>query len=675
PSPPGQPVHFEAESLSGGRVQLTWSNVPDAEIYRVYSDPGTNLTAPATLIADNILTNEFIDLPATDGFYRYVVTASRRGSEGPASIVRVAESDRTPPTAPTDVAVQLAASGLQVSWQPGTGETADHYNVYRNGMFIRTVPSATPIIDNPPRGLMSYTVAAADMLGNEAASAPAMIQMLVGAVNNLQVLVNVGQAPALSWNSTDSTAIGFNIYRNGIKQNASPVTGDNFSDSLPIGTSPVIYSVTAVNSNGDESAAREVTVYPTDLNLLLNTTDNSTSSPPILGYFDNYQFSVSNLTTTAALPLTQVELRRWVDGSDPVTIVTPINGEIPAGGFYATNAAVPCAVNTSAQSIRVRAVQQTDSEGNSVIYQKVFDFADVQTPGVMVELSANQLPLAGGLSDFDVRVYNRGYAPMYFAATRGASTPGDVYISIKNSQGQEVSRTPFNGTPSGLIFFGNVGYFMVPPGGSTSFTVPDVFVPEALASNTVTFEAVVGAIYDRGSAIGQQKSGPLVGDMQSKLSQTPYYATAQTDQSLYSNDQPVIISGQALNRNTGLPVPNVPLKIGFATRGYSWTQDVMTDSNGDYSYTYNVTPGLAGSLMIWAAHPDVVDQLNQAQITIYRIYASPSAGDIRMSKNDTLPFGISIFNPGDIPLTGFNVSFQAYEMQGTNQIPISTLHG
>jgi len=83
PTPPGQPIHFLATSLSGGRVLLIWSNVPNAEIYRLYSEPGTNfLIAPTNLIADNVVSNGYIDLqPGCP--YRYVVTASRRGSEGP----------------------------------------------------------------------------------------------------------------------------------------------------------------------------------------------------------------------------------------------------------------------------------------------------------------------------------------------------------------------------------------------------------------------------------------------------------------------------------------------------------------------------------------------------------------------------------------------------------------
>ena len=257
PSAPSQPVNFHVVSLSGGREQLTWNAVSNAEIYRVYSEPGTNLLiTPTNLVVDNVTSNAFIDLPATDGYYRYAVTASRRGSEGPASIVRVVLSDRTPPPAPANVTVQLLARGVQVSWQPGSGETADHYKVYRNGTAIATLNvTRTNITDSPPRGVMSYTVAAADALGNEAESEPATIELLVGAVNNLAAFVTAGDAPSLTWSPGDNTAVGYNVYRNDIKQNATPLPTPNFVDPLgvPAGAS-VTYDVRAVNSTNAESA-------------------------------------------------------------------------------------------------------------------------------------------------------------------------------------------------------------------------------------------------------------------------------------------------------------------------------------------------------------------------------------------------------------------------------------
>jgi hypothetical protein len=677
PAPPGQPVGFQATSLAGGRVRLAWSAVSSAETYRVYAEPGTNqYHTPTVLIADNLTTNSHVDLPPADGAYEYCVTALRRGAEGTNSITRVATSDRTPPSSPTNVTVGLVAAGLQITWLAGPGAPPASYNLYRNGTLMRTVSALTPVIDNPPRGTMSYTVGAADALGNEALSAPTTLELLVGAVGNLQALVDFDTAPLLTWTASDPSAVGFNLYRNGIKQNAALLTSPSYTDVLPLGSNLVTYAVRAVNATNAESAARSVDVYPTDLALLVNSLGSGTNNPPVTRYFDDYQLAVSNRAAAGSLPLRQLELHRSVNGAAPLDLVSTVGSSVGPGAGLARSLAVPSAAIPADQAVRLRAVQETDVGGSTVLYQRTFAFGAVQMPNTMIEVSANQLPLAGGLTPFDVRIYNRGCAPMYFIATRnGGSDPGDVYIAIKNEQGQELARTPYKGAPLGVIFVGGSGYVMVPAGGSLRLTVPDVLVPEALASNLVTFEAVVGTIYDRSTAAGQQASGPLSGSTQSRLSQTPYYGSAQTDYPLYSDDTPVVITGQALDRLTGLPKANVPLKLGFATRGYRWTRDVTTDGSGSYSYNYQPTPGFAGSLRIWAAHPDVFDQLNQAEISIYRLYVSPNLGDIRMSKNDTLRFTLSLFNPGDTNLTGFTLQFEAYQMVGTNPIPITSLHG
>src|SRR6185312_14452521 len=121
-------------------------------------------------------------------------------------------------------------------------------------------------------------------------------------------LVQAGQAPVLSWTSSDATAVGFNIYRNGIKQNNTPQAGNTYTDALAMGTAPVTYAVTALNSTNAESAARSVTVYPVNLSLLVNAAGGTTNNPPVTSYFDDYVVSVSILTASASLPLLQVEL-------------------------------------------------------------------------------------------------------------------------------------------------------------------------------------------------------------------------------------------------------------------------------------------------------------------------------------------------------------------------------
>src|ERR1051325_1453936 len=116
-------------------------------------------------------------------------------------------------------------------------------------------------------------------------------------------------APMLSWTSSDPTATGFNIYRNGIKQNGVPISGTDFMDSLPLEPTVVRYAVSSVNNSGQESAPRGVDVYQVALGLLANPASGA-STPLVTRYFDDFRVTVSNLTSGSSLPLRELQLRR-----------------------------------------------------------------------------------------------------------------------------------------------------------------------------------------------------------------------------------------------------------------------------------------------------------------------------------------------------------------------------
>jgi hypothetical protein len=674
PSPPANPTGLSAVSLPGGSIKLTWNSVSNAQIYRLYREPGTNFTMPGTLDIDNITNTTATDLPAADGLYAYAVSASRLGSESGFASALIAISDRTPPPAPSSVVVALGASGVQISWKQSPGEIPNHYNIYRNGTLIQSTSGLGPVVDYPPKGTNTYVVDSSDAIGNENPSAPAAITLLVGPVASLAVVVGQGQPALLSWVSTDAAATGFNVYRNSVLQNSTPLAGTNYTDNLPL-SDAVTYAVTAVNSSAQESPPRLVNVYPVGLGLQINPTNH----PIFVNYFDQYVAGITNLSSAAGFPLSQWVLARSVSGASPLSATQLVQTAVNAGANLQLPLIVPEAAASAAQTVQLSVFQQTDSQGSSVVYKNSFTFTNAQLPGVEIAVSANQLPLAGGVTPFQASIYNPSSTPIDVIVSRGDGLlPGDPYISVQNEFGQEVSRTPFQGTPPGTTFLADGrAYVQINPNSSRSITVSNVLVPAALAGSTNTaFVAVISNIYSQIGASGEVVSGPLSGSMiSSSLAQPPYYGTAQTDHSIYDNDQPVIVSGQAVNTSSGLPMPDTALNIGFATRGYHWFQPVMTDSSGNYQYTYNPAPGFAGTLSIWAANPLVVDQLNQAQVMVFRAYASPASGDVIMSKNGTLSFTVQLINPGDVSLTGFAVSCTAYQVDGTNMTPISTLVG
>ena len=59
------------------------------------------------------------------------------------------------------------------------------------------------------------------------------------------------------------------------------------------------------------------------------------------------------------------------------------------------------------------------------------------------------------------------------------------------------------------------------------------------------------------------------------------------------------------------------------------------------SIPYGPTPGLSGEFIIWAAHPDVYDTIDQDRFAFYRVYVVPVLASIRSSKADTLNFQVT----------------------------------
>ena len=134
----------------------------------------------------------------------------------------------------------------------------------------------------------------------------------------------------MSWVSTDPTAVGFNVYRNGVKQNASLLTSPTYTDNLPLG-SGVLYGVTAVNSSAQESPQRQVNVYPVTLGLLANSLGSGTNNPLLTGYFDKFQVGITNLGAAGAFPLAQLTLTRTITNLSPLTITQSAPAGVAAG--------------------------------------------------------------------------------------------------------------------------------------------------------------------------------------------------------------------------------------------------------------------------------------------------------------------------------------------------------
>ncbi|MEJ2047900.1 MAG: hypothetical protein P8X92_08345, partial [Dehalococcoidia bacterium] len=401
------------------------------------------------------------------------------------------------------------------------------------------------VLDHPSLGAdYSYSVASVDAVGNEALAGPVVQNLLLGAVTELQAFLNHGEAPTISWESNDPSAVGFNIYRGETRLNTSLVTDHLFIDNTYAGTSMTEYRVRAVNSDSEEGPARTIRVFPLNILAKSNPSDNGYAQPLITMYFNTYGVGIVNRDTSHILPLSEIDCWVTVDGEEEFTGTKVLNTQVAPGETYSDSFVAPVGGSTHDRVLVLTATQVEDGMG-TVIYQRsiVFDNAEPSKP--MVELVAGDLALAGGMSTVNMCINNHGYVAMDIIVGRNnGQSPGDIYLSILNEEGLEISRAYYEGTPPGTMDWNGTWFVTLEPGGSLCVDI-DILVPAGLEPG------------DRIEFVGSLAS------MTYELE-----GAAQADQETYTGDDTVLITGRALNQSTGLPEPEAALKLGFYVRGF-----------------------------------------------------------------------------------------------------------
>jgi hypothetical protein len=674
------PQYLHAVPAQGGQIALTFQPSDRAETYTIYRDSGTCETSPSTLIAEGLTKSEYLDIPPSDGDWCYAVTADRRGAESEHSQSISAVSDRTPPEAPANVSVLLGETGVIVSWQAPEGEAPYRYHVYRDEVLVYQSYLDLHITDRPETGgTYQYRVSSVDIMGNENESEPVSFNMTVGAVKFLNATICQGQTPMLSWENVDSQVVGFNVYRGTQQLNTEKITTNAYSDFYYTRSSVIRYQVRALKDDGQESPSRVVDIFPLAIQAVSNKDEQDEAHDLVLNGLNTIDLKIINEDSDQSIHIIQLNIRLMASGQliyqsekDMQLTIHPIECHdmqvvMPMTDIYATHTLIISAI-------------QISETGSRVTYEQSFDFENVRRPDLWIDLSTNDIPIAGGYATVQACIFNQGYADMDIIVTqKDGKEPGDIRLTLKNQDGLELNQVQYNGIPGKafVIPASKSAFIRIAPETSRCLTMT-ILVPENLdPGDELVFEMNLNQYYHNAGSADAIQLGSISGELHSGISQSEYYGTAQIEKVVFVNNQPIIISGQAINRLTQSVEPVVNLKVGLYSRGFEWFETVTTDEFGQYTHVFKPPKGMSGHFIAWAAHPDVYDRLKQAEFDVYRMYHSPTTGDIRMSKAETITFSISLYNPGVTPLANFDNDFRAYivdDQTGERQL-IDTLQG
>lgn len=261
-------------------VSLSWTGVDDAAKYNVYRKVGESdnyeLLAGTT-------TNSYVDQAVDVGLtYSYrVSTSDAAGAEtGPSNAVSVSLIDPSVPipAAPSHLRTgDVNKNDLTVIWDASEG--ARTYRIYRSdsedgdfepvGRTQDTSFTDTTVLTTIP---YYYKVAAVSAGGiselSDTLATPAVTVLFRQAEYLDRALVAVKREGGVyvGWRmlGTDPSDIAFNLYRNGAKVNATPITGaTNLLDAS--GTDSSVYVLKTVDASGKEqTASKETAVWQTN---------------------------------------------------------------------------------------------------------------------------------------------------------------------------------------------------------------------------------------------------------------------------------------------------------------------------------------------------------------------------------------------------------------------------
>ena len=648
--PLSAPFNFRGHALSAGRVQLDWFEVESASGYQLYRKAPGEAELTAYL---RIETGEsYIDQTSVDGDYEYQI-ASIRQDNGQESLSAKSElvtvtTDSQAPDAPANLALELFPIGIQTTWDAVSGNDV-RYRLYRadSGPILST-EGLTPVLDNLVEAFVvdtnaseqfpAYVVVAVDGVGNESEpSNTAYLNVDLLPVSSMKVRVDNTDKPLLEWNHSKPSINLFDVYlgadETGIKLNETELTQKSYTD-VGYANNERQYAVVAIDGNAQRSLARTIKLPRVDISVLPNQTVKR-------NLINEINVSVTNFSKTdVANTRIKIISQQGVFQSRKITLPAEQNITVPI-----TVAGLETLPDNWQSSLEMH------SEPNAGEIIEIAKSVQINVQDGALGLSMETTDFVRGADGtLKFQLENSGEEPIQLITARSfgkRDAPGIVFTLV-DADNNTLAVSPFRQVLGEGIVNAPSGEAIKTIAAGERWLSDEVMIsiPNNAPDEVFLITQINNLYANRGTAEEVRVKGPTA-RQRIVLTQTAYKGTV-TNISPESSfgDQPIVITGQAIDNQTNAPVANVDLNIIISVSGYERSFEVVTDESGNYELTYEPQAGESGRYKISPLHPILTSRPVAAEFVINRLSISPS----RLSLNIPYLFDYNLplsFRAGD----------------------------
>ena len=664
------PLGLSAVSKPAGHIDLAWRSVEGAANYQLFRRAaGAGAFTPIALSAGQLA---LTDIPTTDGNYEYTVAAIRQvgadSSVGSQSNIASASSDRTPPSPPTTLQVQLVSQGVQGNWLPpaGLNETVT-FSLYRSladGTGAELAASVTnqllAIDSSPSLTKPYYFVTTKDVIGNESAPSNRVYQNAsLLPVKTLAVSQTDNSAPVVSWSPVSGNIAGYDLYQGtgnqrGKLNRLGLLTATSYSDTGYNAAVDRTYTVVVVDATHAESLGRSLTLPRISATLASDAVVNR-------GVMNRLNFAVKNDSTNL---IENAQINVLLGGINHASAVfsIPANGSqtvpVVVGG-YATLA------GDTAPTVTTLSITPNAGESVTIVRNGQIKLGTSQ---IQVDVIPGEF-LVGGNGTVKFRVANTSSEEIEIttASGQGSQPSPDVRFTILDQDGHVIATQPFKSvTGSEVVSLPN-GQSVVRLPAGYEYLSPDttVALPVGGSSNLIVRLEIDKIYFHQGQA-----DEVVLDGVQTRaginVTQSTYTAEVTTVTPAESNgDQDVVISGRAIARVGATAMPNAPVKLVIAKDGFERMEDLVTDGSGNFTFTFKPLPGEGGGLyQVRALHPDISDRTTQKSFLIRRVLISPTEGTLRTPRNAPQPVTVTASTGNGVTVNHLRIEYLAADQPG-----------
>ncbi|MCW8966857.1 MAG: carboxypeptidase-like regulatory domain-containing protein [Candidatus Pacearchaeota archaeon] len=635
------PFKLTGKALANGQIQLDWSAVEGAVEYQLYRQAPGELDLTEYRRSSEI---QLIDSTLLDGDYSYAVASVRQENAEEAisaqSSVVTVNADSEAPVAPTTLSLELVGSGIKALWQPSASTGEMTYRLYRSSAttvtdtigltlvqsdIVANSEGVLGYIDTSPNETEStYVVTAVDSAGNESpVSESAYLNVDLLPVATLNVLLDGDAYPVISWTHTGSNIMGYNVYLDEGASNLLNTSGllidTSFTDSGYTGDART-YTITAVDVNSTESIGRRV-VLP---QLSASLSEASSLKRNIMNQLE-YQL-VNGSTQVNGIQL-QVNVAGHGHTTSSFSLAPTESKTVPVivGGFSDL---------TDVSNLQTKLVITTDTSERIEIIQS----QDILVTNSNLLLDVQTQEMTRGTASkvrFSMQNTSAVETDIITAINGGNTESNEIRMVLKDLDGNILTVQPImQSLGDGVITLSNrTTVARIAPAATFTSDWFDLPVPET-APDQVEIILVIDKLHYHLGTAEQVDIAGMQNIQTVNLNDVSYSATVDSVTPASSfGDQPVVITGQAIDSLTSQPLVNVPVNIVISANGFERATEVYTDATGSYSYSYMPLATESGVLTVSAIHPEILARPAQGSFTIGRVLLTPNRLALKLPYN------------------------------------------